>query len=306
VTGVCRGAAIALRWWRGARLRLRGGVLLCAAVCAVQAHTPSDTSSFTVRGDGVTTLVASSAGTTAASVSATSATFTKTVVAVSTTKAAAANFFLFTVRAVAMGCRGVVRLRCAVRAWLLSEFRWLAGWLAVRLAVCVSGCLARRRAGRKAGRQACRLAGSLCVGLSGRQVVWLSVCQAYWLAACVSGCRAGSLFGYLSGRLAGLRRLARLLSGCSSLAAGGSCCDVSCLLCGCGLFRQGSSASVEKFSVRGDGLMTATTAEAGVSAVVAHATHATYAGSVLAAQAVRASDAGFYLIKVCAGLTPGC
>ena len=72
------------------------------------------------------------------------------------------------------------------------------------------------------------------------------------------------------------------------------------------MFLQGSSASVEKFSVRGDGLMTATTAEAGVSAVVAHATHATYAGSVLAAQAVIASDAGFYLFKVRAGLVSGC
>ena len=207
MTGVCRGAATALRWWRGARLRLRGGVWLCAAVRAAQAHTPSDTSSFTVRGDGVTTLVASAAGTTAASVSATSATFTKTVVAVSTTKAAAASFFLFTVRAVAMGCRGVVRLRCAVRAWLLSEFRWLAG--------CVSGCLARRRAGRNAGWQAgflageqlvCRTVGpavclviclsgllacSLCVGLSGWQSVWLSVWQAGWLA------QAGSLAVWL-------------------------------------------------------------------------------------------------------------
>ena len=62
---------------------------------------------------------------------------------------------------------------------------------------------------------------------------------------------------------------------------------------------------MEKFSVRGDGLMTATTAEAGVSAVVAHATHATYAGNVLVAHAVRASNAGFYLIKVCAGLMSG-
>ena len=102
-----------------------------------------------------------------------------------------------------------------------------------------------------------------------------------------------------------MRRLACLLSGCSSLVAGGGCCDVSCVLCGCGLFRQGSSASVEKFSVRGDGLMTATTAEAGVSALVAHATHATYAGNVLVAHAVRASNAGFYLIKVCAGLMSG-
>ena len=63
---------------------------------------------------------------------------------------------------------------------------------------------------------------------------------------------------------------------------------------------------MEKFSVRGDGLMTATTAEAGVSAVVAHATHATYAGDVLVAQTVRASDAGFHLFKVRAGVVSGC
>ena len=72
------------------------------------------------------------------------------------------------------------------------------------------------------------------------------------------------------------------------------------------MFRQGSSNSVAKFSVRGDGLMTATTAEAGVSAVVAHATHATYTGSVLVAQTVRASHAGFHLFKVRAGLMSGC
>ena len=260
--------AIALRWLRGGRLRYRGGACLCAAVRAAQAHTPSNTSSFTVRGDGVTTLVASAAETTAASVSATSAGFTKTVVAVSTTKAAAADFFLFTVRAVAGGfCGGrAASLRCAgVAAVGMPLAGWLAWW----------------PAGWLSGWQA----GSLCVGLSG----WQS-----------------GLFGYLSGRFAVLRRLACLLSGCASLAAGASCCGVSCLLCGCGLFRQGSSASVEKFSVRGDGLMTATTAEAGVSAVVAHATHATYAGSVLAAQAVRASDAGFYLFKVRAGLVSGC
>ena len=64
------------------------------------------------------------------------------------------------------------------------------------------------------------------------------------------------------------------------------------------MFRQGSSNSVAKFSVRGDGLMTATTAEAGVSAVVAHATHATYTGDVLVAQTAMASDAGFWLFKV--------
>ena len=72
------------------------------------------------------------------------------------------------------------------------------------------------------------------------------------------------------------------------------------------MFRQGSSASVEKFSVRGDGLVTATTAEAGVSAVVAHATDgAAYTGTVLVAQSVRPSDTGFYLFKVRGGATSG-
>ncbi len=61
---------------------------------------------------------------------------------------------------------------------------------------------------------------------------------------------------------------------------------------------QGSSSGVEKFSVRGDGLTTATTAEAGVSAVVAHAAHGSYAGSVLVAQTATSSDAGFWLFKV--------
>ena len=61
---------------------------------------------------------------------------------------------------------------------------------------------------------------------------------------------------------------------------------------------QGSSSGVEKFSVRGDGLTTATTAEVGVSAVVAHAAHVAYTGNVLVAQTTRASDAGFWLFKV--------
>ena len=132
MTGVCRGAAIALRLCRGGRLRLRGGAWLCAAVRAAQAHTPSDTSSFTVRGDGVTTVVVSAAEATAVSVSATSAGFTETVVVVSTTKAAAADFFLFTVRAVDGGFRVVVRLRCAAlcgRGCCRKSARWLAGWL---------------------------------------------------------------------------------------------------------------------------------------------------------------------------------
>ena len=174
MTGVYRGAAIALRWCRGGRLRLRlrGCARLCAAVRAAQAHTPSSTSSFTVRGDGVTTLVASAADTTAASVSATSAGFTKTVVAVSTTKAAAADFFLFTVRAVAGGFFGgrAASLRCAgVAAVGIPLAVWLSGWLGGQLAVW-------------------RLrwqAGSLCVGLSGWQSVWLSVWQVSWLAQAV-------------------------------------------------------------------------------------------------------------------------
>ena len=63
---------------------------------------------------------------------------------------------------------------------------------------------------------------------------------------------------------------------------------------------------MEKFSVRGDGLMTATTAAADVSAVVAHATDgAAYTGSVLVAQSARPSHTGFYLFKVRGGLRPG-
>ena len=58
---------------------------------------------------------------------------------------------------------------------------------------------------------------------------------------------------------------------------------------------------MEKFGVRGDGLMTATTAEAGVSAVVAHATDPTYTGDVLVAKSVRASHSLFYLFKVRGG-----
>jgi hypothetical protein len=72
---------------------------------AAQAHTPSSDSSFAVRGDGVTTLVVAAADATAVSVSATAAGFTQTVVAVSTAKAAAADFKLFTVR-VGQGGRG--------------------------------------------------------------------------------------------------------------------------------------------------------------------------------------------------------
>ncbi len=61
------------------------------------------------------------------------------------------------------------------------------------------------------------------------------------------------------------------------------------------------SNSVETFSVRGDGLTTATTAETGVSAVVAHATAAVgaYNGTVLVSQTVdtSANGAGFYLLR---------
>jgi hypothetical protein len=71
---------------------------------------------------------------------------------------------------------------------------------------------------------------------------------------------------------------------------------------------QGSSNGVEKFSVRGDGLTTATTAEAGVSALVAHAANAAYTGTVLVAQTVHSSTngAGFYLLRVLtdAAITP--
>ena len=60
----------------------------------------------------------------------------------------------------------------------------------------------------------------------------------------------------------------------------------------------GSSSSVENFSIGGDGLTTATTAEAGVSAVVALAAHATYTGSVLVAQTMAENDEGFWLFQV--------
>ena len=51
--------------------------------------------------------------------------------------------------------------------------------------------------------------------------------------------------------------------------------------------------------MRGDGQATATTAEAGVSAVVAQGTHASYSGVLLVSKSVRGSDAGFHLFKVC-------
>ena len=83
---------------------------LCAGVRVAQAHTPSSASSFAVRGDGVTTLVATDATTTAMSVSVTAVAFTKAVMAVSTTKAAATDFYLLKVRAVAARCQGVARM----------------------------------------------------------------------------------------------------------------------------------------------------------------------------------------------------
>ena len=64
---------------------------------------------------------------------------------------------------------------------------------------------------------------------------------------------------------------------------------------------QGASNGVEKFSIRGDGLTTATTAEAGGSALVAHATAGAgaYSGSVLVSQAgdTSANGARFYLLR---------
>ncbi len=54
----------------------------------------------------------------------------------------------------------------------------------------------------------------------------------------------------------------------------------------------------EMFSVRGDGLTTVSMTAAGVSALVAHATHATYTGDVLVAQTTMASGSGFWLLKV--------
>ncbi len=59
------------------------------------------------------------------------------------------------------------------------------------------------------------------------------------------------------------------------------------------------------FSVRGDGLTTATTPQAAGSAMVAQATHTTYSGpsaNVLVAQATAASSGDFWLFKVRTGL----
>ncbi len=59
------------------------------------------------------------------------------------------------------------------------------------------------------------------------------------------------------------------------------------------------------FSVRGDGLTTATTPQVAASAMVAQATHATYGGPgahVLVAQATAAKSKDFWLFKVRAGL----
>ena len=66
----------------------------------------SATASLTVRGDGATALMATSGETDAVSISAEATAFTKTVVAVSTTKAAAADFFLLRVGVAAGGSVG--------------------------------------------------------------------------------------------------------------------------------------------------------------------------------------------------------
>ena len=59
-----------------------------------------------------------------------------------------------------------------------------------------------------------------------------------------------------------------------------------------------AGTQAEMFSVRGDGMTTVSMDAAGEAALVAHATHATYTGNVLVAQATMASGAGFWLFKV--------
>ena len=82
---VCRRGVLVWMWlWLGGQLR-------------------SSAASLSVRGDGSTALVATDAVTAALSVSAAAAAFTQTVVAVSGVKAAAADFYLITVRAVIAG-----------------------------------------------------------------------------------------------------------------------------------------------------------------------------------------------------------
>jgi hypothetical protein len=121
---------------------------------AAQAHTPSSLSSFAVRGDGVTTLVTTADKTTAVSVSATAAAFTKTVVAVSTTKAAAANFNLLTVRVSQEGRAGSahnsVRLWCgaALRCVCAAQSIGARGALVLGEAAAVGRCNVRACAGR--------------------------------------------------------------------------------------------------------------------------------------------------------------
>jgi hypothetical protein len=94
----------------------------------------SSAASLSVRGDGATALVVTAADTSAVSVSAAAAGFTQTVVAVSTTKAAAADFSLLRVGAAAGGVVGVTGVaawawtRCGGHAWC-----GLTGWRAARL-----------------------------------------------------------------------------------------------------------------------------------------------------------------------------
>ena len=73
----------------------RVSACVCFVVCVGQVHTA--TSSFIVRGDGVSTLVATDASAPALSVSATASAFTNTAVAVSASRAATSGFWLLTV-----------------------------------------------------------------------------------------------------------------------------------------------------------------------------------------------------------------
>ena len=66
----------------------------------------------------------------------------------------------------------------------------------------------------------------------------------------------------------------------------------------CDLSWQGEANSTEKFSIRGDGLTTATTAEADVSAIVASAGHSSYAGVVFEARTTQSVNTAFLLFKV--------
>ncbi len=61
---------------------------------------------------------------------------------------------------------------------------------------------------------------------------------------------------------------------------------------------QASAAAVDKLAVRGDGETTVTTAEAGVSAVIAQASAASYRGTVMEVKTTGTSDGNFMLFKV--------